>query len=98
MNFITMCEINKTIEKYTKKYIIGNNIDTLNVFIQANMNEESKELFLNDLDTILPLGLFFKHTYENNKLVVEFFEEVETTELEEDNPLTQMLELLYNDE
>lgn len=97
MNFITMCEINKTIEKYTKKYIIGNNIDTLNVFIQANMNEEAKELFLNDLDTILPLGLFFKHTYENNKLVVEF-EEVEITELEDDNPLTQMLELLYNDE
>lgn len=97
MNFVIMCEINKTIEKYTKKYIIGNNIDTLNVFIQANMNEESKELFLNDLDTILPLGLFFKHTYENNKLVVEF-EEMEITELEEDNPLTQMLELLYNDE
>lgn len=97
MNFITMCEINKTIEKYTKKYIIGNNIDTLNVFIQANMNEEAKELFLNDLDTILPLGLFFKHTYENNKLVVEF-EEIEITKLEEDNPLTQMLELLYNDE
>lgn len=97
MNFITMCEINKTIEKYTKKYIIGNNIDTLNVFIQANMNEEAKELFLNDLDTILPLGLFFKHTYENNKLIVEF-EEVEIAELEEDNPLTQMLELLYNDE
>ena len=97
MNFITMCEINKTIEKYTKKYIIGNNIDTLNVFIQANMSEESKELFLNDLDTILPLGLFFKHTYEHNKLVVEF-EEIEIAELEEDNPLTQMLELLYNDE
>lgn len=97
MNFITMCEINKTIEKYTQKYIIGNNIDTLNVFIQANMNEEAKELFLNDLDTILPLGLFFKHTYENNKLFVEF-EEVEIAELEEDNPLTQMLELLYNDE
>ena len=97
MNFVTMCEINKTIEKYTKKYIIGNNIDTLNVFIQANMNEESKELFLNDLDTILPLGLFFKHTYENNKLIVEF-EEIEIAELEEDNPLTQMLELLYNDE
>ena len=97
MNFTTMCEINKTIEKYTKKYIIGNNIDTLNVFIQANMNEEAKELFLNDLDTILPLGLFFKHTYENNKLIVEF-EEMEIAELEEDNPLTQMLELLYNDE
>lgn len=97
MNFITMYEINKTIEKYTNKYIIGNNTDTLNVFIQANMNEERKELFLNDLDTILPLGLFFKHTYENNKLFVEF-EEVEIAELEEDNPLTQMLELLYNDE
>lgn len=97
MNFVTMCKINKTIEKYTNKYIIGNNTDTLNVFIQANMNEESKELFLNDLDTILPLGLFFKHTYENNKLFIEF-EEIEIAELEEDNPLTQMLELLYNDE
>lgn len=97
MNFKTMNDIKQNIEKYTKEYIIGNNPKTLCVFVQANINEESKELLLNDLDTILPLGLFFKHTYENNKLIVEF-EEIEIAELEEDNPLTQMLELLYIDE
>ena len=38
------------------------------------VNEENKELFLNELDLILPLGLIFSHEYENGKLKVIFKE------------------------
>ena len=35
---------------------------------------QNKELFLNELDLILPLGLIFSHEYENDKLKVIFKE------------------------
>ena len=36
--------------------------------------EENKELFLNELDLILPLDLIFTHEYENDRLKVIFKE------------------------
>lgn len=74
MQYQTMLQIKEKLDKYSSGYAIGNDVDTLNVFISAHLNEENKELFLNELDLILPLGLIFTHKYENGKLKVIFKE------------------------
>lgn len=74
MQYQTMSQIKEKLDKYSSGYAIGNDVDTLNVFISAHLNEENKELFLNELDLILPLGLIFTHEYENGKLKVIFKE------------------------
>lgn len=74
MNYKTMLQIKEKLDKYSSGYAIGNNVDTLNVFISAHLSEENKELFLNELDLILPLGLIFTHEYKNGKLKVIFKE------------------------
>lgn len=74
MQHQTMLQIKEKLDKYSSGYAIGNDVDTLNVFISAHLNEENKELFLNELDLILPFGLIFTHEYENGKLKVIFKE------------------------
>lgn len=74
MQYQTMSQIKEKLDKYSSGYAIGNDVNTLNVFISAHLNEENKELFLNELDLILPLGLIFTHEYENGKLKVIFKE------------------------
>lgn len=74
MQYQTISQIKEKLDKYSSGYAIGNDVDTLNVFISAHLNEENKELFLNELDLILPLGLIFTHEYENGKLKVIFKE------------------------
>lgn len=72
MQYQTMLQIKEKLDKYSSGYAIGNDVDTLNVFISAHLNEENKELFLNELDLILPLGLIFTHDYENGRLKIIF--------------------------
>lgn len=74
MQYQTMLQIEEKLNKYSSEYEIGNDIETLNVLILAHLNEENKELFLNELDLILPLGLIFTHEYENGRLKVIFKE------------------------
>lgn len=74
MQYQTMLQIEEKLNKYSSEYEIGNDVETLNVFISAHLSEENKELFLNELDLILPLGLIFTHEYENGKLKVIFKE------------------------
>ena len=74
MQLNTMIGIENTLKMYVDKYEVGNDFETLNVFISAEMNEENKELFLNALDEDLPLGLIFTHEYKNGKLKVIFKE------------------------
>lgn len=73
MQYQTMLQIEEKLNKYSSEYEIEN-IEALNVSISTHLNEENKELFLNELDLILPLGLIFTHEYENGKLKVIFKE------------------------
>lgn len=73
MQYQTMLQIEEKLNKYSSVYEIKN-VEALNVFISAHLSEENKELFLNELDLILPLGLIFTHEYENGKLKVIFKE------------------------
>lgn len=73
MQYQTMLQIEEKLNKYSSVYEIKN-VEALNVFISAHLDEENKELFLNELDLILPLGLIFTHEYENGKLKVIFKE------------------------
>lgn len=73
MQYQTMLQIEGKLNKYSSEYEIKN-VEALNVSISAHLNEENKELFLNELDLILPLGLIFTHEYENGKLKVIFKE------------------------
>lgn len=73
MQYQTMLQIEGKLNKYSSEYEIEN-VEALNVSISAHLNEENKELFLNELDLILPLGLIFTHEYENGKLKVIFKE------------------------
>lgn len=73
MQYQTMLQIEEKLNKYSSEYEIEN-IEALNVSISAHLSEENKELFLNELDLILPLGLIFTHEYENGKLKVIFKE------------------------
>ena len=73
MQYQTMLQIEGKLNKYSSEYEIEN-VEALNVSISAHLNEENKELFLNELDLILPLGLIFSHEYENDKLKVIFKE------------------------
>lgn len=74
MQHQTMLQIEEKLNKYSSEYEIKNDMGTLNVFISAHLCEENKELFLNELDLILPLGLIFTHEYENGRLKVIFKE------------------------
>ena len=73
MQYQTMLQIEEKLNKYSSEYEIEN-IEALNVSISAHLNEENKELFLNELDLILPLGLIFTHEYKNGRLKVIFKE------------------------
>ena len=73
MQYQTMLQIEEKLNKYSSEYEIEN-IEALNVSISAHLHEENKELFLNELDLILPLGLIFSHEYENGRLKVIFKE------------------------
>lgn len=73
MQYQTMLQIEGKLNKYSSEYEIEN-VETLNVSISAHLDEENKELFLNELDLILPLGLIFTHEYENGRLKVIFKE------------------------
>ena len=73
MQYQTMLQIEEKLNKYSSEYEIEN-VEALNVFISAHLNEENKELFLNELDLILPLGLIFTHEYENGRLKIIFKE------------------------
>ena len=73
MQHQTMLQIEEKLNKYSSEYEIKN-VEALNIFISAHLNEENKELFLNELDLILPLGLIFTHEYENGRLKVIFKE------------------------
>ena len=73
MQYQTMLQIEEKLNKYSSEYEIEN-IEALNVSISAHLNEENKELFLNELDLILPLDLIFSHEYENGRLKVIFKE------------------------
>ena len=73
MQYQTMLQIEGKLNKYSSEYEIKN-VEALNVFISAHLSEENKELFLNELDLILPLGLIFTHEYENGRLKVIFKE------------------------
>lgn len=71
MNLKTMNEIIKIVEQYGTVDEIGNNED-LNVFIETNVNDEDKEMILSEMDMVLPENMFFSHTYEDDKLNIEF--------------------------
>ncbi len=73
MQYQTMLQIEGKLNKYSSEYEIEN-VEALNASISAHLNEENKELFLNELDLILPLGLIFTHEYENGRLKVIFKE------------------------
>lgn len=73
MQYQTMLQIEEKLNKYSSEYEIKN-VEALNVFISAHLFEENKELFLNELDLILPLGLIFTHEYENGRLKIIFKE------------------------
>lgn len=73
MQYQTMLQIEGKLNKYSSEYEIEN-VEALNVSISAHLNEENKELFLNELDLILPLGLIFTHEYENGRLKIIFKE------------------------
>ena len=73
MQYQTMLQIEEKLNKYSSEYEIEN-VEALNVSISAHLCEENKELFLNELDLILPLGLIFTHEYENGKLKIIFKE------------------------
>lgn len=73
MQYQTMLQIEEKLNKYSSEYEIEN-IEALNVSISVHLNEENKELFLNELDLILQLGLIFSHEYENGRLKVIFKE------------------------
>lgn len=67
-------EIDEILRRYTQAYAIANNAITLNVEAMAHVSEDDKEWILSELDTKLPLGVIFTHTYdgESGKLVVTF--------------------------
>ena len=73
MQYQTMLQIEEKLNKYSSEYEIEN-VEALNVSISAHLNEENKELFLNEFDLILPLGLIFTHEYENGRLKIIFKE------------------------
>lgn len=74
MNLKTIKRVLTELNKYTNECNIGNEPDTFDVFIEANIEEEEKELFLHDLDSVLPYGITFNHEYKNGKMKVKFKE------------------------
>lgn len=68
MNCKTIANIHEKLEKYSLGYLIGND------FILAFLSDENKEMFLNELDLILPCGLIFSHEYTNGILKVKLKE------------------------
>ena len=70
-------KIEAEIKKYTEAYVFVNALPDFRVCFRASINEEDKELLLNDLDLVLPYGLTFSHEYENGHLIVKFKEVVQ---------------------
>ena len=71
MLLMILDNIEQCVRKYTEAYRFGNNFD-LDIVLIANLNEESKECLLNDIDMNLPYGINFSHEYKNGKLEVTF--------------------------
>ena len=74
MFLMILDSIEKCVKKYTEAYRFGNNPNSFNVELIANINDEDKECLLNDIDLNLPYGLNFSHIYKNGKLKVTFKE------------------------
>lgn len=75
MNLELMYEIDEILRKYTEGYAFFND-EELNLALMANVSDTEKELILNDLDRVLPLGIVFSHEYnnKNGKLNMTFKE------------------------
>lgn len=71
MDFFTFCELDKIVKNHTESYVFVNN-SNLDIELIAYVSEESKEIMLSKIDSKLPLGMIFSHTYEDGKLVVDF--------------------------
>ena len=69
MLFRTIIDTKLCIRRYTPKCIHIKDDDN-NVKVIAHVNEEDKEHILSKIDKILPMGIIFSHTFENNKLIV----------------------------
>lgn len=74
MLLITLNSIEDCVKKYAKGYALVNRAPDLAIGLNCSVNEEDKEMLLNDLDTILPYGLYFTHEYENGHLKLTFKE------------------------
>ena len=77
MLFMILEKVEEQIKKYTEAYMFMNALPDLAICFRANINEEDKELLLNDLDLVLPYGLTFSHEYKNGHLTVKFKEVVQ---------------------
>ena len=64
MNLELMYEIDEVLRRYTGGYAFFNDKE-LNLALMANVSDTEKELILNDLDKVLPLGIIFSHEYNN---------------------------------
>lgn len=75
MNLELMMDVDEVLRKYTGAYAFFNDKE-LNLALMANVSDTEKELILNDLDMLLPLGIIFNHEYnnENGKLNITFKE------------------------
>lgn len=75
MNLDLMMDVDEVLRKYTGAYAFFND-NELNLALMANVSDTEKELILNDLDMLLPLGIIFNHKYnnENGKLNITFKE------------------------
>lgn len=74
MLLTTLNTIEKNIKKYAKDYALINRAPDLAVQINCSINEENKEILLNELDTVLPYGIYFSHEYKNGHLKIVFKE------------------------
>lgn len=72
---VTLKLINKIkskVRKYSDVCVLQNRLPDFLLCLKTNVNEEDKELLLNDIDTILPYGITFSHSYEENHLEILF--------------------------
>lgn len=65
-------KIESDIAKHTNKYVIVNAQSM--IVLYANIDEESKELLLNDIDRRLDISLIFSHVYEEEKYLTIIFQ------------------------
>lgn len=67
--FKAIIDVKLCIMKYTNK-CININDENNNVKIIADVKEEEKEYILSKIDKILPMGIIFSHTFEDDELIV----------------------------